>query len=584
MNHLNKSKSPYLLQHKDNPVHWFAWGEDAFEAARKENRPIFLSIGYSTCYWCHMMEKDSFEHQNVADVLNKYFICIKVDREEHPDVDQIYMDAVIALSGNGGWPMSVFLTPDLKPITGATFFWQAQFIQILENIGNLWINEPKKIVEQAQSLTQFLQTKCATPKEEEINADLLKKAFVLYEESFDPRDGGFGHAPKFPHSLNLSLLFRIYQRTQNKTALDISLKTLDAMAHGGIFDHLGGGFHRYATDDSWLTPHFEKMLYDNALLVPAYLEGFEITKKSIYADVARSTLDFVLRELRDSLGGFHCALDAGEADLEGEFYVWKEDELKNILTPQEFKFFKEFYGITPTGNFEHETNILHIPKDQKWDLKKDSLMEASHQKLLEVRQQRKPPHKDDKVLTSWNGLMISAFARGFKILGEKYFLEAAKTCATFIETHLYKDGELLRRYRDGESRFPATLQDYTYLIYGLIDLYSAEPDAHWLAWAQTLQKKCDEILWDEKEGGYFFSDPAAKDLVIQKKEFHDGATPSGNSMAVYNLLRLHTLTGEKEYHEKGERLLKILCAVTKEYPAGYPLTMIAIDYYLGERK
>jgi len=541
-NRLGKEKSPYLLQHKDNPVNWFAWGDEAFQAAKKGNKIIFLSIGYSTCYWCHMMEKDSFELQEVADVLNKDFISIKVDREEHPDVDQIYMDAVVAMTGQGGWPMSVFLTPDLKPFYGGTFFWRAQFLQLLSNTQSVWQKEPEKILESANKITEQLQSPPSSvlphkgggdslsPLWERVGErgnELLQKAFKQFQQSFDHAYGGFGGAPKFPPSKALSLLLRINRRTGNEEALNMVTKTLDAMAQGGIYDHIGGGFHRYSTDERWEVPHFEKMLYDNALLVWTYLEAYQVTKKELYKNVAEETLDYVLREMTHPEGGFYSAQDAGEVDKEGEYYALSAEE----------------------------------------------------------RHQATPPHKDDKVLTSWNGLMIAAFAKGYQVLGNESYLKAAQKSAAFIKQNLFKDGKLLRRYREGDSKFLGTLDDYAFLIYGLLTLYESDFDGKWIEWAKTLQQTQDKHFWDsEKEGGYFSGDPNDKTLFIHKKEFHDGAIPSGNAISALNLLKLYALTFEEEYRKKMETLLATMAGEANRYPSGFAQGLIAIDYYLDSSK
>jgi hypothetical protein len=556
-NRLGLEKSPYLLQHKDNPVHWFAWGSEAFEAAKRENKPIFLSIGYSTCYWCHMMEKDSFELPEVADALNKDFISIKVDREEHPDVDQIYMDAVIGITGRGGWPMSVFLTPDLKPIFGGTFFWRQQFLDLLSRISRSWKEEPDKIFAATQEVMNYLADRNKESGAGKLSEDLLRSAFHQYEESFDSRHGGFGGAPKFPPSVALSLLLRIHRRTGNQPALQMATQTLDAMARGGIYDKIGGGFHRYATQDDWNEPHYEKMLYDNALMATTYLEAYQVMKaieeekktspegalrgrldpalpvegatrasSKTYAEVARETLDYVLREMTDPEGGFYSAQDAGEVGKEGEYY--------------------------------------HLNKEER----------AKHL----------PPHKDDKILTSWNGLMIAAMAKGYQVLGDECYLTAAQKSASFIERKLHSSGRLLRRYRDGDSRYDGTLDDYAFLIHGLLALYESDFDPKWIRWAEELQRKQDELFWDSTNGGYFFSPADDKTLLVRKKETHDGAIPSGNSVAALNLLRLFGLTFRMECHEKGERLLPILAGEATRYPSGFAQALIALDYRLDRSK
>lgn len=525
-NRLGGEKSPYLLQHKDNPVHWFPWGEEAFQAARDENKIIFLSIGYSTCYWCHMMEQDSFETREVAEALNRDFISIKVDREEHPEVDQIYMDAVVGMTGRGGWPLSVFLTPDLKPFFGGTFFWRPQFLQLLPEIQDSWQKNPEKILESGTKITRFLEKQGESSGAAKTDNSHLQKAFQQLEKSFDETNGGFGGAPKFPHGMELSLLLRIYRRTGNPKALAMVTQTLSAMARGGIYDDIGGGFHRYATREDWNEPHYEKMLYDNALLVWTYLEAYQVTKKQGYAEVARQSLDYVAREMTHPEGGFYSAQDAGEVGKEGEYYrLNKEERLK-------------------------------YP----------------------------PLHKDDKILTSWNGLMIASMAKGYQVLGETRYLDAARKAAVFIREKLYKDGKLLRRYRDGESRYDGTVNDYAFLIHGLLTLYESDFDPQWIRWATDLQSEQDKLFWDQKNGGYYLAEAEEKSLLVRKKEFDDGVTPSGNSLSALNLSRLHNLTFDQKYPETLKRLLSVASGIAASYPAGHSMLMAAVDYDLDRSK
>ncbi|MBI2339295.1 MAG: thioredoxin domain-containing protein [Deltaproteobacteria bacterium] len=583
-NRLGREKSPYLLQHKDNPVHWYAWGDEAFKAAREQNKLIFLSIGYSTCHWCHVMEHDSFEKQEVADVLNKNFISIKVDREERPDIDQIYMEAVVGMTGNGGWPMSVFLTPDLKPFYGGTFFWRPQFLQLLAGLQKMWEADPEKIRTSGKEITAYLSDKPKRAVEGKLDENTLRQAFSLYATSIDGVYGGFGRAPKFPRSTDLSLLLRIHRRTGSPEALAMVETTLDNMARGGIYDHLGGGFHRYSTDAEWLTPHFEKMLYDNALLAWTYLEGYQVTQKPMYAAVARETLDYVLRDMTDPLGGFYSAEDADSEGEEGKFYVWNEGELKKPLTSEEFDLISKVYGVTAGGNFEHQTNILHLLKKYDWSIKDDPSLKSAHQKLFEIREKRIHPHKDDKILTDWNGLMIFALAKGYQVLGDEKYLQAAQKATGFLEKNLYRNGRLLHRFRDGEGRIDGFVSDYAFLIHGLIALFESDFDPKWLSFAQNLQKKQDELFWDRTAGGYFFAAAGKDDLIVRKKEMHDGAYPSGNSVAALNLLRLYGLTFEKDYSDKADAVFTAMAGEVGRYPAGYSMTLIALDYSLDSAK
>lgn len=581
LNRLHLEKSPYLLQHKENPVHWYPWGEEAFAAARRENKPIFLSIGYSTCYWCHVMEKDSFEREEVAEVLNKYYVSIKLDREERPDVDTVYMDAVVGMTGQGGWPMSVFLTPNLEPFWGGTFFYRDQFISILRQVHEAWIQQPEKILESGKGVTQFLQERglSAVPKAE-IGTELFTHALAEFGRTFDPVYGGFGPAPKFPPSAQVSLLLRIHLRTSSADALHMAVKTLEMMARGGIYDHLGGGFARYSTDERWLVPHFEKMLYDNALLAVSYLEAYQSTQDNFYLSVARETLDYVLRDMTDSAGGFYSAEDAGEVGKEGEYYVWPYAELEKILDVAELELAATIYGISKEGNFEHN-NVLNLQRGSSWEVKQSPAVQALHRKLLAERIKRKAPHKDDKILTSWNGLMITALAKGTQVSGDTRYLAAAQRCAAFLKDKVWRDGRLLRRYRDGEAKFSGCADDYACLIEGLLALYEADFDLQWLEWAFALQRAQDEIFWDTQGGGYFYSEAA--EVIVKKKELIDGATPSANSISLGNLLRLHSYAADSEIRKKINALTALLSGALSRYPAAFPKTLQALDFEMSEK-
>lgn len=584
INRLGQEKSPYLLQHKDNPVAWYAWGEAAFAAARAQNKPIFLSIGYSTCYWCHVMEKDSFERQEVADVLNAHFISIKVDREERPDVDKIYMDAVVSMRRRGGWPLSVFLTPDLKPFFGGTYFPRQTFLKILDKIQSQWWNNPETILESGNSIAQLLERLNSPRSDSRISDKLFRQAFTQFQSSFDETDGGFGRAPKFPQSMKLSLLLRMHRRSGNAEALNMVTKTLDAMAHGGMYDHLGGGFHRYSTDTKWHVPHFEKMLYDNALLAWTYLEAYQVTHQEDYAQIARATLDYVLRDMTSPEGAFYSAQDAGEVDREGEFYIWTDQELRQSLSPEEYQQFKQIYAIRPNGNFEHGHNILYLAPGQDWQQTQTPQLKSARQKLLAIRTQRPHPHKDDKTLTAWNGLMIAALAKGYQVLGEERYHLAAEQSAQFIRKQLTKKSQLLRRYRDGESRVAGTLNDYAYLIHGLLVLYQSRFDLQWLKWAQALQDSQDKLLWDAKNGGYFFSIKDDPSLLVRQKEFDEGAIPAGNGVALLNLLQLYNFTFQRNYQEKAKQLMKAASGFVSRSPFRFAQTLIGLDYYLDRSK
>ncbi|MEZ4754420.1 MAG: thioredoxin domain-containing protein [Bdellovibrionota bacterium] len=583
MNHLANEKSPYLLQHKDNPVHWYAWGEQAFKVAKEQKKLIFLSIGYSTCYWCHVMEKECFEDEQVADVLNKYFISIKVDREERPDIDQIYMDAVVALTGRGGWPMSVFLTPDLKPVWGGTYFPKQQFMQILGGIQDAWETEPEKLIQQSSQITQALASEIENTESKSLGSEVLTAAYQIYSKNFDERDGGFGTAPKFPPSQQVRFLLRFYRRSGEKQALNMAMRTLDRMARGGIYDQLGGGFSRYSTDEKWLVPHFEKMLYDNALIIEAYIEASQILKQEgsleiakMFESLVKASFEYLLRDMRHKSGAFYSAEDAGEVGKEGEFYVWTYKEIESLLSEDEFKRLKEVYSISEHGNFEHGTNILSFDVEKLWSEKQDPLIAQAQQKLFAARNKRQRPHLDDKILTAWNGMMINSFAKGYQAFGDEKYLNAAQVAAKFILENLYKNGQLLRRYRNGEAVVAGFAEDYAYLIEALISLYESDFDPKWLELAVSLQLKQDELFWDKEKGGYFFS--TAKEVVVKKKDIADGATPSANSVSLLNLLRLGALFPTQDFSDKAEQLLNYLSAVIARHPSGFSKALQALDF------
>ena len=582
-NHLAQEKSPYLLQHAHNPVDWYAWGSEAFEKAKKEDKPIFLSIGYSTCHWCHVMERESFENEKIAKIMNENFVSIKVDREERPDIDQIYMTAVQTMTGGGGWPLSAFLTSDLEPFYGGTYFpperrWgRPGFDEILREISRMWKEERAKCLDSGRDLAGRLKAEKASAGGPKLSEDVLKKAYFTFKDMFDSQDGGFGAAPKFPRSETISLLFRIYRRTGEKHAYEMATKTLEKMARGGMYDQLGGGFHRYATDAQWLVPHFEKMLYDNALLVRSYLEAYVIDKNEMWAGVARETLDYVLRDMTSSQGGFYSAEDADSEGVEGKFYVWSEDELKKILTVDEFKKIKEIFQTSPEGNFEGK-NILHPSAFSLWSVRYQPPLAAAMKKLFQVREERIHPHKDDKIIASWNGLMISAMAMGAQVLGDEGYLEAARRAADFILTKMWDGKVLKRRYREGDVRFQGSVDDHAFLIQGLLDLYETDFDPRWFEAACALQKKADELFWDSKGGGYFYTDTSDPTLLTRTKDVYDGAVPSGNSIAAHNLLRFYDYTLEDNYQKKAEVLFDAFSNFVSQYPHASPAFLMAVDY------
>ncbi|MBI2026195.1 MAG: thioredoxin domain-containing protein [Deltaproteobacteria bacterium] len=576
-NQLFKEQSPYLLQHKDNPVWWYAWGDVAFKRARLENKPIFLSIGYSTCHWCHVMEKESFEDFEVAQALNQDFVSIKVDREERPDVDKIYMDAVVAMTGQGGWPMSVFLTADLKPFYAGTYFPKHHFLRLLSSIHKAWTENRSEVSSSSEKMADYLKKQRSLGKslEELPGEDIFTSVLSFYQRQFDAEHGGFGDAPKFPQTSGLELLLRLAAR-KLPHSLEMVEKTLKEMAYGGIYDHLGGGFARYSTDRTWLVPHFEKMLYDNALLSAVYFQAWDITQENIYRSVACETLNYVLRDMSSSEGGFYCAEDADSESVEGKYYVWKRSEIENILKGKKLDLFLKAYGVTQSGNFEHETNILHLQKDVSWDLKKKLVEE--HRLLFEAREKRIHPHKDDKVLTDWNGLMVRALCLGYQSTKDLRYLRAAQKTAYFIKEKLFKNKILFHRYRHGEAGIEGLLSDYAYLIEGLLCLYEVDEDKTGLLWAQELQSIQNQKFWDASLGGYFFTEERF-DLIRRSKEFSESSLPNENAVSALNLFKLCGYFKESDDYERGKKILMTAGLSSVSYPPAYASILVALDCY-----
>ena len=596
-NHLAHESSPYLLQHAGNPVDWYPWGEDAIARAKAEDKPIFLSIGYSACHWCHVMEHESFENEAIAQLMNEHYVCIKVDREERPDLDQIYMNAVQLMTGRGGWPMSVFLTPDLKPFYGGTYWPPTSrggmpgFDQVLTAVNDAWLNRREQALEQAESLVDHLAGMASGPAEpKDLPPGLVARAAAAMLRTFDHEHGGFGGAPKFPHPMDLGLLARSWFRNRDEETLHVITYTLDKMAAGGIYDHLGGGFHRYSTDARWLVPHFEKMLYDNALLVPCYLEGFLITGNADYARVARETCDYVLREMTDAAGGFYSTQDADSEGVEGKFFVWTPDEVETVLGKEAAEEFCHAYNVTPQGNFEHGLSILNLPHRLadvataylKSEEELRQSLADSRAKLLEVRQQRVHPGLDDKLLVAWNGMMIDALAQAAGVLDEPRYLQAAQRAAEFVLTQMRSEnGQLLHSWRHGTAKLDAYLDDYTCLANGLISLYEADFDERWLQAAISL---VDEVLArfaDAERGGFFFTATDHEELITRQKDFYDNAVPSGNSMAALALLRLAKLTGRPDYLTAAEATLKAAAGLIERAPQAAGQMLQALDLFNG---
>ncbi|NYE58424.1 thioredoxin domain-containing protein [Carboxydothermus ferrireducens] len=597
-NRLIHEKSPYLLQHAYNPVDWYPWGDEAFKKALMEDKPVFLSIGYSTCHWCHVMEQESFEDEEVADLLNKHFVAIKVDREERPDVDQIYMTACQAMTGQGGWPLTIIMTPEKKPFFAGTYFpkrskWgRPGLMEILTEIAKLWETDREQLLTISKRLYEFMQA-MPQSKKGDLTEEVLEKAYREFLGRFDSEYGGFGPAPKFPTPHNLIFLLRYWKRTGEEKALFMAEKTLEAMARGGIYDHVGYGFHRYSTDREWLVPHFEKMLYDNALLAYTYLEAYQATKKEKYARVAREVFTYVKRKMTSPEGGFYSAEDADSEGVEGKYYVWTTDEVKKALGPEEGELFCRVYDITPEGNFEGKNipNLIHTDLESMEVKVGKSLEELTdsldrmRQKLYQEREKRVLPHKDDKILTSWNGLMIAALAKGARVLQDQELLNMAQNAAEFIFSKLRRDdGRLLARYREGETAVLAYLDDYAFLIWGLIELYEASFEVRYLKLSVELTREMLKLFWDEKHGGLFFTGADGEELITRPKEIYDGAVPSGNSVAALNLLRLGRVLGEDEFLQKAEEILSAFAGKVSEMPSAYSFFLQAYLFYLGPVK
>ncbi|MBI5631313.1 MAG: thioredoxin domain-containing protein [Elusimicrobia bacterium] len=623
-NRLAGEKSPYLLQHAYNPVDWYPWGEAAFAKARKENKPIFFSIGYSTCHWCHVMEKESFSNPEIAAVMNKSFVSIKVDREERPDVDEIYMSAASGAGWGGGWPLSLWLTPELKPFFGGTYFppesmyGRPGFKQILQRVAQVWATKREDVRSDAERVVKALgRYVLVEGRGGPLDPAALTSAFEGYKDSFVSSKGGFGGAPKFPMPVNQNFLLRYYARSKDKKALDMVVHTLKEMAKGGIYDQVGGGFHRYSTDAQWHIPHFEKMLYDNAQLAANYIDAYQVTKDEGFAHVARETLEYVRRDMTHPEGGFYSAEDAdslppelaGKVDdvghehrSEGAFYLWSKDEVHQVLGKEAAELFSYRYGVEPNGNAESDPhgdfkgkNILFaartIPetarKFGKSEAEAEGLLRGARAKLLEVRAKRPRPHLDDKVLSDWNGLMISAFARAAQVLDDPGYLRAAEKSARFIRTRLYdeKQNRLYRRWREGERKVSGLAIDYVLLTQGLIDLYEASLDADWLRWAVRLSEAQLKVFYDAGKGGFYQTAPGYdKNLLLRSMDDSDNVIPAASSVAALNFLRLAQFTGRKDFRQAADKTLTRFGAQMKQQPRSLPQMLAALDYALGKPK
>jgi len=573
-NQLQFEKSPYLLQHKNNPVNWLPWGNPAFETARAEDKPVFLSIGYSTCHWCHVMAHESFEDKDAAEVINHGFIPIKVDREERPDIDAVYMAACVALTGSGGWPLTVLMTPDQKPFWAGTYLPKRNLISLLRRVERLWREERENLLSAGDELTAYLQTeetaRPGTPKRE-----LVVQAANRYARSFDPKWGGFGKTPKFPTPHNLIFLMRYARRTEDGKATEMAEKTLEAMYRGGLFDHVGGGFSRYSTDERWLVPHFEKMLYDNALLTFAYAEAFQHTHRSLYGMVARRTAEYVLRELTSDQGGFYCGQDADSEGVEGKYYVFTPSELHDLLGEENASTFCHRYSVTTPGNFEG-CSIPNLIDQQDID-EEPTGMDTIREQLRLYRLGRTSLHKDDKILTAWNGLMIAALAKAGLVLDDSRYLDAAERAVNFIASYLTdQDGRLLARWRDGQSDYPGKLEDYAFYAWGLLELYGATFCIQYLAESQRLAGLLLDFFFDRENGGLYPYSSDGEQLLTRSKEVYDGAMPSGNAVAALVFSRLARLTGKVRWQEAARLQFSYLAGVVESYPAGYSFTMLTL--------
>lgn len=617
-NRLINETSPYLLQHAHNPVDWYPWGEEALKKAAQENKPILLSIGYSACHWCHVMERESFENEEIAALMNQHFVSIKVDREERPDLDSIYMQAVQAMTHQGGWPMTMFLTPDGRPFYGGTYFppqdrqygqqMMPGFERVLASVIHAYENSHEEIEEQATQLVEYLQQRSDAPLRHKgpINPagtqplDLLSVASKELKSDFDAVHGGFGGAPKFPNTMSLEFLLRVHQHhlqgeisptNNDRSEQEIVETSLQHMANGGIYDQLGGGFHRYSVDSKWLVPHFEKMLYDNALLSRIYLHAYLVTRHTFYRNIAEETLDYVVREMTSPEGGFYSTQDADSEGEEGKFFVWTQQEIERTLTPQDAALFQLYYGVTRTGNFEGK-NILHIPHQaQKVADQAQVSLEAlqaslntSRAILFKLREQRVKPARDEKILTSWNGLMLRSFAEAARYLDRPDYLQVASKNAHFLLDQLRQNGRLLRTYKDGRARLNGYLEDYAFLADGLLALYEASFDPRWFAEARALVDQAIALFADEQNGGFFDTGNDHETLISRPKDIMDNAIPAGNSVVVDVLLRLAAFTGEQAYRKRADDYLQPLAEIMVQHPQAFGYVLGALDFVLSPSK
>ena len=591
-NSLIKETSPYLLQHANNPVQWYAWNDDTLARAIEENKPIFLSIGYSSCHWCHVMAHESFENDDIAKIMNENFINIKVDREERPDIDDIYQKACQLTSGQGGWPLSVFLTPDQKPFYVGTYFpildayGRPGFGSILNQLAQAWKEKPNDIKSAAEKFLVNLQQTEKIHVPSKLDKVILDEAAINLLQVGDATYGGFGSAPKFPNAANISFMFRYHKIAGISKFKEFALKTLNKMAKGGIFDQIGGGFHRYSTDARWLVPHFEKMLYDNALIPVNYAEAYQITKDPFYLEVMTNTLNYVLREMTSPEGGFYSAQDADSEGVEGKFYVWSKNEIKSILG-DDSDIFCLYYDVTDGGNWEGNSilcnNINLSTVSFQFGKSEDEIkkiLESSSNKLLQERSKRIPPGLDDKVLTSWNSLMITAFAKGYRVSGEKSFLDAAENCIKFIESKLFEEGKLLRTYKNGKAKIQGYLEDYAYYANSLLDVFEINPEKNYLEKASRLGTYLIGHFWDPEHNSFFMTADDHEQLIIRPKSNYDLSLPSGNSVASHLMLRLYHLTQDKKFLDISVKVLESQAQMAAENPFGFGYLLNTLFLYM----
>jgi uncharacterized protein YyaL (SSP411 family) len=603
-NRLSKEKSPYLIQHAKNPVDWYPWGEEAFMIASKENKPVFLSIGYSTCHWCHVMAHESFEDDEVARLMNDAFVNIKVDREERPDIDGVYMEVAQMITGRGGWPLTIIMTPDKKPFYAATYIPKESrynmlgMKELVPRIKELWETDQANIDEVIRRIEQALAESNNTGLKDDLTLHDVDQAYSHLSHRFDEERGGFGSAPKFPSPHNLLLILRYWKRTGDERALFIVEKTLQAMRLGGLYDHFGFGFHRYSTDAEWLLPHFEKMLYDQAGLMMAYTEAYQITRKNEYSDVVRDIFKYITRDMTSPEGAFYSAEDADSEGEEGKFYTWTQSEIKETLKEDVASIFMQLYNIHEEGNFEDEAtrektglNIPHLKQSFDTitgsnDMSREeltSLLDNARTNLFIRRERRVRPSLDDKILTDWNGFMIAALAKAAVVTGDEKFIEVAEKALTFIlETMLDENRSLFHRYKDGEVAIGAFLDDYAYLVWALLEMYEATFKPEYLEQARNLTMDLIEKFWDDKDGGFFFTGIDSEELLVRKKDAYDGAMPSGNSVAALNLVRLARFLGDPKLEEKAADTIKAFSGIVPRAPSGFSMMLTALEFVQGE--